>query len=82
MIDRRNFFRNFMRRKDGRKTLNMEEQVEGILFIDDDHIDEGLTWVNDEIDLTHMSACYSYLYEIEKALIKAYDDELELIITF
>lgn len=71
-----------MRRKTGRKSLNFEENSEGIMFIEDDRIDEGLTWISDELDLEHMSHCYSFLYEIEKNLIKAYNDELELVIMF
>lgn len=82
MIDRRNFFRNFMRRKDGRSSLNMEEIAEGIMFIEDDKIDEGLDWVSEDVNTDQVSHCYSYLYEIEKQLSKAYIDELELIITF
>ena len=79
MLLRRDYFRNFMRNKEGRDELNMEEKSEGVGFINKDDID--IEWVDENVvNLSNKNSCYSYLFDIEKELNRIYREELELII--
>lgn len=61
---RRDYFRNYMRVKEGRTTLNLEEKSEKVNFIADDEID--IDWVDDnKVNLQSNVSCYSYLFELE-----------------
>ena len=42
---RRDYFRNYMRVKEGRTELNMEEKIEGVTLIDEDAVD--MEWVDE-----------------------------------
>lgn len=62
---RRDCFRNYMRVKEGRSTLNLEEKSENVTLIPDDDID--IEWIDEsKVDLTSVNSCYSYLYDLEK----------------
>lgn len=47
IVERRNYFRNFMRRKEGRNFLTLEEKSEGIVLVDDSSID--VEWVDENV---------------------------------
>lgn len=79
MFKRRTFFRNYMRKKEGRNYLSLEEKSEGIILINDEEID--LDWVDESlVDLNSKYSCYSFLYDVEQTLFRVYREELELII--
>ena len=45
MLKRRNDFRNFMRKREGRNYLSLEEKSEGIILFNDEDID--VEWVDE-----------------------------------
>lgn len=78
MKQRRDDLRNHLRIMERRRTLNLEERWEGMVF--KEMRDINLQWVEDYVNLQSFNSCYAYLYEVEKDLNKAYVEELELII--
>ena len=78
---RRDSFRNFLRKREGRSTLNFEERFEQVVLLDDKDID--IEWIDESlVDLSSNHSMYSYLFQIEKELSKVYIEELELVIQF
>ncbi len=72
-----------MRLDEGRPTLSFEEIWEGVTLIPQVTDDQLAKWLNKNlVDLTKPLSCYSYLFEIEKDIGKAYKEELKLIIMF
>lgn len=64
MIDRRDNFRNFMRIKENRNYLTLEEKFEGVQLISKEDI--NVEWVDEsKVNLGNANSCYSYLYTIE-----------------
>ena len=72
-----------MRLDEGRPTLSFEEIWEGVTIIPQVTDDQLAKWLNKNlVDLTKPLSCYSYLFEIETDIEKAYKEELKLIIMF
>jgi len=80
-ILRRDYFRNYMRDKEGRDSLNLEERNEKVRFIPKSEID--IEWVDEsKVNLGNVYSCYSYLFDLEKEANRIYKEELELIVQF
>lgn len=78
---RRDHFRNFLRQKEGRGSLNFEERFENVIMIPDNEI--NIEWIDESlVDISSNHSMYSFLFNIEKDLAKIYIEELELIIQF
>jgi hypothetical protein len=61
---RRDDFRNYIRNKEGRSRLSLEEKFEGTVLKDKEEI--KIDWVDEtKVDLEDMNSCYSYLFKIE-----------------
>jgi hypothetical protein len=72
-----------MRLDEGRPTLSFEEIWEGVTFLASVTDDQMSSWLNKNlVDLSKPLSCYSYLFEIEKEIGKAYTEELKLIVMF
>lgn len=79
MVWRRDNFRNYLRMKENRDYLNLEERFEGVSFIPNDEID--IEWIDEsEVNLGSQVSCYSFLYLLEQGIKRVYLLELELII--
>lgn len=74
--------RNKMRLLEGRSSLSLEEQFEGIELLQN-VTDDDLSWLNTNlVDMSQPLSQYSYLFDIEQDMSKTYKAELELIIMF
>jgi hypothetical protein len=83
LLKRKNIFRNKMRLDEGRPTLSFEEIWEGVTFLPSVTDAQLSSWLNKNlVDLSKPLSCYSYLFEIEKEIGKAYTEELKLIVMF
>lgn len=62
---RRDYFRNYMRIREGRDKLNAEEKNEGVKLIRKEDID--IEWIDEnKVNLSSSPSCYSYLFQLEK----------------
>lgn len=65
MKGRRDHFRNYLRIKEGRNRLNLDDMIEEVVLINKDEID--IEWIDENmVDLSSFNSCYSYLYDIER----------------
>lgn len=70
---RKNMFRNKVRIIQGRQELTLEERLEDVTLLPSVSDAELHPWVNPNlVDFNKELSCYSYLYDLEKKVAKAY----------
>jgi len=73
LLMRKNIFRNKMRQNESRPSLSFEEVWEGVTMLPNVTDEMMSSWLNKNlVDLSKPLSCYSYLFEIEKEIGKAY----------